>query len=83
MGPSECRILTRRHLFMIAMESGGANITEKLGHMESYLFKMGPFSEEDTINFGRDVRRLKSDFKARFNKSKQRRAYLKNKTRNG
>lgn len=51
---------------MIAIESGGVNLTEMLGHMETYLFKMGPFSEEDSIHFGRYVRRLKSDFKKDF-----------------
>lgn len=70
LGSSESYFMTRRHLFEIAIESGGINFEQMLNHMESYLLNFGPFPD---INlFKRELRRFKSELKTRWTKAGRR-----------
>lgn len=76
LGTSGCQVMTRKQLFTYVMNSEGYNFGEKLENLETYLFNFGPFSDKDTENFRRDVRRIKSDLKTRFTISRYRKEFF-------
>lgn len=64
-GSSGAKLITRKALFDI-MQEHSVNFEDNLLHMENYLLKFYPYSEDDTRLLQAKITRLKSEFRKKW-----------------